>query len=79
MLSKPKVFNYRNRGEERTVTKPWVFNYGDYERVVEENESLKERIEELQEINQELKDALLKTNRLVSRLMTERLNEQDNT
>ena len=60
------------------MTKPWVFNYGDYERVVEENERLKERIEELQEINLELKDALLKTNRLVCRL-TERFNEQDNT
>ena len=53
------------------MIKPWVFNYGDYERVVEENERLKERIEELQEINLELKDALLKTNRLVCRL-TER-------
>ena len=60
------------------MIKPWVFNYGDYERVVEENERLKERIEELQEINLELKDALLKTNRLVCRL-TERLYEQDNT
>lgn len=79
MLSKPKVFNYRNRGEERTMTKPWVFNYGDYERVVEENERLKERIEELQEINLELKDVLLKTNLLLVSLLTERLNEQDNT
>ena len=61
------------------MTKPWVFNYGDYERVVEENERLKERIEALQEINQELKDALLKTNLLLVSLLTERLNEQDNT
>ena len=60
------------------MTKPWVFNYGDYERLFQENERLKERIEELQEINWELKEALLRTNQLVIQL-TERLNEQDNT
>ena len=40
------------------MTKPIVFNYQDYEKLLAENERLKERIEELEEINTEQRQAL---------------------
>lgn len=38
--------------------KPIVFNYHDYELLLEENARLKDRIEELTALNDELREAL---------------------
>ena len=40
------------------MTKPTVFNYKDYEDLLEENARLKDKIMELVEINEDLKKTL---------------------